>query len=52
MVLTIMSVPDEAEMQLDAVERSKMYEEMKVPEKKPEAVRMMVAPIGIGAASG
>ena len=33
MVLTIMSAPDEAEMQLDAVERPKMYQEVKEADK-------------------
>ena len=45
-VLTIMSVPDEAEMQLDAVERPKMYQEVKEADKKPAVGRMVVAPGG------
>ena len=52
MVLTIMSVPDEDEMQLDAAECSKMYQEVKVPQDEPGGERMMVAPSGIVAAGG
>ena len=42
-----MSVPDEAEMQLDAVERSKMYQEMKQAQEEPGGERMMVEHSGI-----
>ena len=41
-----MSVPNEAEMQLDAVERPKMYQEVKEADKKPAVGRMVVAPGG------
>ena len=41
-----MSVPDKTEMQLDAVDRPKMYQEVKEADKNPAVGRMVVAPGG------